>query len=327
MTEKERLQRQKLVAISKNPVLWAKAFLRTVDNDTKKVGPWVARWYQAEMLMSTENRRVARCGRRTGKTETMCVDSIWRCMTTRSYVCLYAAPYESQIRNIFNRITELINLSPKVKECVISNTKTPFEIKFSNGSAIRGFTTGASSGGGAASVRGQRADEILLDESDYMQDADFDSILAIAGEREGIKIFLSSTPTGARKRFWQCCTDPKMHFKEFHFPSMCNPNWGPKMEEEFRSMLSENGYVHEVLADFGAQETGVFDKDKLDRAMQFERYAYMPLTFSQKHMVETNNWNVDMMIPPTNTSNMLGAYRPNRFRTVGVDWDKIYIIF
>ena len=102
----------------------------------------------------------------TGKTETMCVESLWRTNTNRSYVCLYVAPYEAQIRMIFNRITELINLSPAVKDQVISNTKTPFEIKFRNGSAIRGFTTGASSGGGATSVRGQRADELLLDESD-----------------------------------------------------------------------------------------------------------------------------------------------------------------
>ena len=102
----------------------------------------------------------------TAKTETMCVDALHRASTNRSYVCLFAAPYEAQIRMIFNRITELISLSPLVKEMVISNTKTPFEIKFNNGSSIKGFTTGAASGGGATSIRGQRADEIYIDESD-----------------------------------------------------------------------------------------------------------------------------------------------------------------
>ena len=102
----------------------------------------------------------------TAKTETMCVDALHRASTNRSYVCLFAAPYEAQIRMIFNRITELIFLSPLVKEMVISNTKTPFEIKFNNGSSIKGFTTGAASGGGATSIRGQRADEIYIDESD-----------------------------------------------------------------------------------------------------------------------------------------------------------------
>lgn len=246
----------------------------------------------------------------------MCVESLWRTNTNRSYVCLYVAPYEAQIRMIFNRITELINLSPLVKEQVVSNTKTPFEIKFKNGSAIRGFTTGASSGGGATSVRGQRADEVLLDESDYMADADFDSVLAVAGEREGIKIFLSSTPTGARKRFWQCCTDPKMHFKEFHFPSTCNPQWSAKMEEEFRAQLSEQGYVHEILADFGTQETGVFDKDKLDAAMRVDMYAYDNLTYSQKMRIEQEHIDVDMMIPPKGQN--LGVYHPTPFRCMGI---------
>lgn len=98
---------------------------------------------------------------------------------------------------------------------------------------------------------------------------------------------------------------------------MCNPQWGPKMEEEFRAQLSEQGYVHEILAEFGSQETGVFDKDKLDRAMKQEMYAYMPLTYSQQHKVKTNNWQVDMMIPPANMN--IGTYRPNVFRTMGVN--------
>ena len=118
----------------------------------------------------------------------MCIDSLWRCSTKRSYVCLYAAPYEAQIRMIFDRLTQLIELSPAVKKTVISNTKTPFQIKFANGSAIRGFTTGASTGTGAANLRGQRADHLYLDESDYLSDSDFDSILAIAGERKGIGV-------------------------------------------------------------------------------------------------------------------------------------------
>lgn len=67
MTEKERLLIKKTAEIVKNPVLWAKAFLRTVDNASKKVVPWTARWYQAEMLLSDAVKIVARCGRRTGE--------------------------------------------------------------------------------------------------------------------------------------------------------------------------------------------------------------------------------------------------------------------
>lgn len=157
----------------------------------------------------------------------------------------------------------------------------------------------------------------------YMQDADFDSILMLAGERPDIGVFLSSTPTGARKRFWQCCTDPKMHFKEFHFPSMCNPDWGPEMEEEFRAQLSEAGYTHEVLAEFGEQETGVFNKDRLDEAMCYFYYAYDKLTMSQQRKIEENGIKVADYVIPYGYS---GVYRPNIFRTMGVDWDYIFDI-
>ena len=90
------------------------------------------------------------------------------------------------------------------------------------------------------------------------------------------------------------------------------------MEEEFRAQLSEQGYVHEILADFGTQETGVFDKDKLDAAMRVDMYAYDTLTYSQKMRVEQEHLDVDMMIPPKGQN--LGVYRPNPFRCAGIDW-------
>lgn len=90
------------------------------------------------------------------------------------------------------------------------------------------------------------------------------------------------------------------------------------MEEEFRAQLSEQGYVHEILAEFGTQETGVFDKDKLDAAMRVDMYAYAPLTYSQNIRVEQEHLDVEMMIPPKGQN--LGVYRPTVWRTMGIDW-------
>lgn len=88
----------------------------------------------------------------------MCIDALWRAFTIKSNVCLFACPAEIQVRKIFERLNELINDSPVLKKQVISNTKSPFQITLSNRSAIKGFTTGAASGGGADNIRGQRAD-------------------------------------------------------------------------------------------------------------------------------------------------------------------------
>ena len=83
-------------------------------------------------------------------------------------------------------------------------------LELKNGSAILGFTTGASSGSNAASMRGQRADWLYLDELDYMASGDYDTIAMIAAEREDIGITASSTPTGKRSTFYDMCTNRSM---------------------------------------------------------------------------------------------------------------------
>ena len=278
----------KLAKIMKDPVAWAQAFLRTFNPKTGKIEPWKARWYQVEMMTDKSKKRVYRCGRRTGKTETMVVESLFNVCTKRNFRVLIVTPYETQVRLAFMRLNELIQESPVVKSMVVSNTKNPYMIKLSNDSAILGFTTGASSGGGAASVRGQRADLIVMDEVDYMSEADFDSVMIIAGERPEIRTVMSSTPTGKRSKFYQACTDPAMGFKEHFHPSTHNPNWCDEMEAEFRATLSDQGYVHEVEAEFGVQNTGVFDKDKVDLAKEIYNYSYQPLDYYQEAALKSS---------------------------------------
>lgn len=158
-----------------------------------------------------------------------------------------------------------------------------------------------------------------------MADSDFDSIMAIAGEREDIRIIMSSTPTGRRGRFYQSCTDPNMGFSHHHHPSTHNPNWTSKMEAEFRAMLSEQGYVHEILAEFGTEEVGVFNKNKVDNAMRFKYYSYNPLDYYQEERAklerEQNGREPEMFLYDKYHK---APYNP--LRTVGIDWDMKEII-
>ena len=66
------IERKKLKEILDDPVLWAKAFVKCFDPVQKKVVPWTARWYQVEMLRDKSIKKVARCGRRTGKCIALC---------------------------------------------------------------------------------------------------------------------------------------------------------------------------------------------------------------------------------------------------------------
>ena len=114
------------------------------------------------------------------------------------------------------------------------------------------------------------------------------------------------------------CTNPDLGFKEHFHPSMHNPNWGEQMEAEFRASLTASGYVHEVEAEFGVQDTGVFNKDDLDRARTFYNYAYNPLDYYQENEIKLGS----KKQPELLLYNEYNQAPFNRFRTIGVDWDK-----
>lgn len=151
-------QMKKLKEINADPVKWAQVFLVTYDKTLKKETPWTARWYQSQMLRDRSQKKVYRCGRRTGKSEVMVIESLYNVCNHRNYRVLLITPYENQIRLLFQRLNELKNSSPLLKARVVSSTKNPYKMEFDNGSLIMGFTTGASSGSSGASIRGQAAD-------------------------------------------------------------------------------------------------------------------------------------------------------------------------
>ncbi len=106
----------------------------------------------------------------TGKSETMVVEALWHTNTNKNFTHMFVTPYENQIRLLFDRMKELIHNSPLLKIHMTRCVNHPYRIEFDNGSKIIGFTTGASSGSGGASLRGQRCDWISLDEMDEGMD-------------------------------------------------------------------------------------------------------------------------------------------------------------
>lgn len=146
------IEEAKLKKIMDDPVLWAKAFIQARNPATMKTGPWIARKYQVEMMHDDSLRKVYRMGRRLGKTDTMCVEGLHKAANNKGFRILYVTPYENQVDLIFARMKEIIADSPLIKTLVTRITNSPYKIEFSNGSQIRGFTTGAASGNGAASV-------------------------------------------------------------------------------------------------------------------------------------------------------------------------------
>lgn len=146
------VEQAKIRKLKEDPVLWAKTFLISNNAAEKKYGPWTARDYQIEVLRNKSLRKVLRWGRRAGKTDVLIVEALHKCHTNKNFRFLFVTPYENQVNLIFMRMRELIHDSPHVKQDIVKMKNSPYMIEFKNGSTVIGFTTGASSGQGAASV-------------------------------------------------------------------------------------------------------------------------------------------------------------------------------
>lgn len=253
-----------LLQILADPVLWARVELN-----------WEARWYQAEILRSRARKIVVRAGRRVGKTDTLCVFALYHAFVQPNrgsgagYRVLYVAPYESQINEFFSRVRELMTGSENLTASVVRDVKNPHEIEFANGSLIRGMSAGSRTGKGAANIRGQRADLLILDEAAYLTSADVNTLMALVLEDPGrIRVVAASTPSGGDNHFRRWCLNKELGWQEFHYPSWVNPSWSPEMEVELREELPGDAFTLEVAAEFATESTGVFLRQYVERAIE-----------------------------------------------------------
>jgi hypothetical protein len=297
------VEQQKQLHIASDPVTWSKSFLNAKP-----------RAYQILMLRHPSKYKVLRAGRRLGKTWTMAVLLLHYSFTTKNGRSLVLTPMLAQAKLIFEEMMKLANEAPVVRSSIIRNVLNPNpEIMMSNGSTIRFFTSGMKSGGKSDVTRGQEAHLIVLDEVDYMGDEDLEAIFAMLQQTTKVqaekRLIGASTPTGRHAMFYDWCTDKDSVFKEFWFPSYCNPFWDQETEDFLRSSNSEMGYRHEVEADWGEDADGVYPRRHVDAAFFSARQQYPEAEFEfvRKH----STWKY---VPE--------ATDPDSTYIIGVDWDK-----
>jgi hypothetical protein len=278
-------EHQRQLHAAKDSVVWAKQFLGAE-----------LRVYQILILRDPSLRKVLRAGRRLGKTFSLAIQLLHYSYTHKDGRSLVIAPMKTQVELIYQEILRISSKNEVVMNSISRKVTSPqFMIQFSNGSTIRFFTSGMKSGGKSDVARGQEAHLIILDEMDYMHADDLDALYAMlqkTAEDQPDKVMIgASTPTGRRERFWEWCNSPR--FKEFWFPSYCNPFFSKEQEEEFREQYSSSGYRHEIEADWGEDSEGVYPRKFIDRAFVSPSWKYHPEIMSARS-----------------------------FHVIGVDWDK-----
>lgn len=274
----------KAMATVRDPVLWAHENVTSLAEGTGERGPWVpqgasveniakynldpsSEYYQELMVKCTARRQVLRLGRRSGKSWTLTIKALHKMVTNRGYRVMVITPAQAQLDLIFDRIDDFIEGSPSLKASKETYRKTPQRyIELTNGSFMIGFVSGNDG------MRGQAADMIIIDETDYLDTDDLSAITAILTEHENTILIVASTPTGKREQFYKWDRDPE--FRSFHYPSMCRPNWDDRMELEMKKELTGVKYLHEILSEYGEIADGVFQHSHIDKALVGGDYLY-----------------------------------------------------
>lgn len=206
---------------------------------------------------------------------------------------LVVCPYKSQAEEIVTRVRSFIQSSQRLIASVKRDVSSPFyELSFHNGSRLRAFSSGTKSGAEGASIRGQDADEIYIDEFDYLTDGDINAIIAIVNTHPKVKLWVSSTPTGRRSQFWRLCLKSPS-YKEFYHPSSDLPHW-KQIEEQIRADYAgqPDGWTHEIEAKFGEEGVSLFQHELISAAL--DDYKYGSYQYNRTWIYSMGiDWNTD----------------------------------
>lgn len=328
--------------ITNNPVLWAKVYIDWEARDYQDV--IIQEGKKSKKLVLRLGRRLGKSDSMCVLILWFAYTQYNR-GPNNQYDIIIATPYETQIDLIFKRLHQLIEMSPVLKSLVTRDVHHNLNFTI-NGivSNILGLTAGANnSSGGANSTRGQRADLLILDECDYIGSNQITNILNIRNEApERIRLICASTPSGKHEEYYRWCTGASKRYfptaddiknnrftgyqveekeigegngwTEVYAPSnvnkellKINPDTQQTYLEDIKDELSDMRYTQEVMAEFGEEEMGVYQKKFILAAIaEGERTKFRYITKWDKedrkaYLTRTHGQNV---------------------RILGVDWDK-----
>lgn len=266
-----------------DPVYWAYKHFGWFPR-VSKTNPKV--YYQSLMLRCTANRKIFRCGRRLGKSETMAIGMMHYAFTREGRVDEQAetgydragrvtvfTPMKAQSEELFDRMQQLLDKSD-LAPSIASFVKNPLRIRTTVGGILKAYTAGSGKTKTTSGVsgRGSSANLLVFDELDYIDEMSVHAMRPIVSENPEVEIWASSTPAGRREgSFWDWCHSP--YFKEFHFPSYLSPSWSAELEAEIRQDTPERIYEQEYEAEFGTAESGVFAPHAVEAAIRDYQYV------------------------------------------------------
>lgn len=210
---------------------------------------------QREFIYSPAKRKIIRAGRRGGKTVGMAIHAVYSFLDGRRV--LYAAPTSEQIGRFWTTITRA--LDQPIKAGIFRQNVTEHIVELpGTEQRIRAKTAW-----NADTLRGDYADELILDEFQLMNE----DIWGVVGapmllDNNGNATFIYTPPSlhsrsvskaddpqHAAKMFKRAALDTTGRWATFHFTSMDNPYISTAALTDITADMSRIAYRMEILAE------------------------------------------------------------------------------
>jgi hypothetical protein len=212
---------------------------------------------QASFVKSTAKRNVVRGGRRGGKTVGVSIRAVRRFLKGRRI--LYATPTQEQVDRFWVTVTRALQEPIDAGVFYVNETRHIIELPGTE-QRIRAKTAWD-----ADSLRGDYADELILDEYQLMSEDAWGLVGApMMADHDGNATFVYTPPSlhsrartrirardprHAAKLFKRAAADKTGRWKTFHFTSKDNPHISQAAVEELAKDMTALAYRMEILAE------------------------------------------------------------------------------
>lgn len=269
-----------------DPVLWS-AYEFQFDGK-----PWQPFWYQQIFMRCTASQKVARWGRRSGKSECMIALCLWYAKyrigskgDDRQYDIHVFTNSEDLAKKHWREFKKFIEAGRTLSTMIVSKEKGKL-LELDNNVTIH-FNVLSSK------QLGQDAQLIWFDEAAFYESEEaFGQAQALIFSNPDIPMIMTSNSSGFRGKFYEFANLPDTY--ELHLPAYVNPEWRPSMEMFARRSWSEVEYERMVIAGWGTAESGVFKPHDIERQLQLYPYSSEKISTVKapgKFRVLGNDWN------------------------------------
>lgn len=305
------------------------------------VGGWKTTLWQSNIWKCETPNMVLRINRQGGKSYFLQAFMLWKCATIPNYRVVVVFPADNHTENFFKSIlSNFIDIGSTFKKMYFKNVKKskPRTILFKNKSEIRFFTAGTKSGSKAIGVRGEKADLLVIDEADYLDDADIIALFPVVTARQG-DIILTSTPSGRDSYFKKVC----LNANDFKTNKKGHPNWDnwthfhynrfetskypidQRTVAQEKETMGEQGWLHEQLAEFGEETESMFRKEDIDACWKNAYVSNVSFDDVDLEDLQDNTYytHSKYLFPTYGYSGDFDKYNLPGMNVLTVDWDKM----